>query len=142
MKISDLVWDWVTHKEVQEVLRLFEFGKSLEYLGSDIDRQAMIIEGDCPFITAWYGWRYTILEYRERLNNNSIQGYYEPALLQALEQVSIAFDLLTDEECAEGDLKILSMSGWCKIRSLVSLPLKIIEWDEIKNYELEIEKML
>ena len=142
VKITDFIWDWASQNEKELIWKLFAFGEALEFLASDSKLQVEKLEGECPFIEAWYGCCHEVLSFREKLNNHSIPSFYDKDLLDALDVLSCSFDDLTEEECVEGVVAISNLDGWCKIRELSKPLLYLIEWAILKEWKDDIYKML
>jgi len=142
MELSDLVWQWVAHKNTDEIGALFEFGAALELLASSPKTQKSALGGECPFNVAWYDWCSSVSKYRDKLLNNSVEGFSNSDLLLVLNELVGSFDMLTGEECVEGNTEIFSMPGWCKIRELAQVPLKLISWEHLSVQRDDIYEML
>ena len=142
MKVSDSIWDWASQNEQELISKLYSFGEALEFLASEPELQVLKLDGECPFIEAWYGRCHEILRFRENLNNHSISSFFDNDLLVALDELSSSFDDLIEEECVEGNSAIFSLNGWCKIRELSRLPLFLIDWTLLKEWKNDIYKML
>ena len=142
MKIFDEVWEWVFHKEKDLVYELFSFGEALEFLNSEPEKQLEYVDGECPYIEAWYGSCHEVLNFKNKLNNHSFGNYYDKDLLESLNILTNSFDSLTEKEYREGDNGIFYLEGWSEIRKRSKLPLKLIEWPYLKSNKDEIFKML
>ena len=142
MNISDLIWEWASQNEKKLILSIYSFGESLESLSLAPEDQIRVVDGECPFIEAWYGWRSEVLKFREELNNRSISSFYNNELLVALDDLSASFDDLIEEECVEASEEIFYMNGWGAIRNKSKLPLKLIEWRQLKECKHDIIKIL
>jgi len=118
MKISDLVWEWASHKEKELIFFLYSFAESLESLSLAPEEQIRTVDGECPFIEAWYGWRNDVIDFKERLNNRSIPSFYNEELLSSLDELTTSFDNLTDDECVEASEEIFFMKTINKTHTL------------------------
>jgi len=142
MNIEELIWEWASHKDKELVLSIFECGASLEKLSLPANEQVEALNGECPFLTAWYEWCFSVSQFREKLNNRSIPSFYDSKLLNALNDLAKAFDALSEEECVEASEKILYKKGWNLIREKSKLPLDLIHWNQLKAVKNDVLKML
>lgn len=142
MNIEELIWEWASHKDKELVLSVFEFGESLEKLSLPANEQVEELDGECPFLTAWYEWYFAVSQFREKLNNRSIPSFFDSKLLDALNELNNAFDALNEKECLEGSEEILYKKGWSKIRESSKLPLDLIHWSQLKTVKNDVLKML
>ncbi|WP_133296110.1 hypothetical protein [Zooshikella ganghwensis] len=89
----------------------------------------------CPFCEVWYEQCSDVIKFVETLGSFS-----SPELLTALNQLTNAFDDLSDEECECGSFDIFFLSGWEKIRTLSKAALEKLEWDLFLEWDLLDQK--
>lgn len=142
MNIEELIWEWASHKDNELVLSVFEFGESLENLSLPANQQIEELDGECPFLTAWYEWCFSVSQFRDKLNNRSIPSFHDSKLLDALSELNDAFDSLKEEDCMEASTEILYKNGWDQIRECSKLPLDLIHWRQLKAVKNDVLKML
>lgn len=142
MNIEELIWEWASHKDKELVLSVFEFGESLENLSLPAIKQLEVLDGECPFLTAWYEWCSPVSQFKEKMNNRSIPSFYDSELLGALNCLAIAFDALSEEECIEASTEIFYKNGWSLIREKSRLALDLIHWNQLKAVKNEVLKTL
>ncbi|WP_417606346.1 hypothetical protein [Oceanimonas baumannii] len=142
MNIEEFIWEWASHKDKEHVLSVFEFGESLEMLSLPAKEQVEALDGECPFLTAWYEWCFSVSQFRKKLNNRSIPSFYDNQLLDALDDLTNAFGALSEEECVEASEEIFHKNGWNLIREKSKLPLDLINWNQLKAIKNDVLKML
>ncbi|WP_255991936.1 hypothetical protein [Chitinolyticbacter albus] len=130
---TDVIWEWDARSDRREIRALFSLCEKLQFLAMPAADQAESVP-DCPCCKLIQCFDSAYSEFQQ-----TIATYAAPTTLDALSEVSLAIDSLTDNEAQCFNREIFHLDGWTRIRDSSSMALIAIEWGTLDGFRPYLE---